>query len=615
MKKHISPPRGCLSLISLVLVYFIFFTGAAAFGEEKTPADPLQSYSDAAAERAEVTTAPSEDSSDDFASLRNDIKKKMTPAPSPTDDDIAELAKVFKDTTPENAIKMTLEECVALALRRNVNIETAYIDRVLQKFNLVTNTTYYFIPNVTISGELKHAYNDTLNTSHTDTTDSISGYSFNRSKDYSTSLNGGPTINGNVPGGATYTLSWGGTTNSQDAYSRTFGGGSSQSQDIGWDPTKSSTLQSDLTLSFSQPLLKGFGYDYSMATSRQANISDKINLLNLKSTIISELTQTISAYRSLLEAKWSLAIAKESLERSENNLKVAKVKVKLGKLASMDLVQYESNVASQEISLESARSTYFSAQLELLRLLDLKPDTVIEPVEKLAINSLPLEYDKCEELLLENSPSYLSAKLDLLNSEIDLMIARRDRLWELDLTGSTSLTGSSTDTDTPLTNTTTLADGRQLQWSLGLSLSFPLFGSSERNLRQAVLSAQAALYKARIQFRKDKEDLLSELKEKLTTISISGKQLETARRSTKLAQQKLQVEQTKLNYGLSSSFNVLSYEDDLVSAQETELSTRITYLNYLSSLDQFLGTTLNTWGISFKDFRKGYEERIKEVTQ
>ncbi len=611
MEKRCLLLRLCLLSLPLILVWCVLFPHSPAFGQDKTVDSP-QNALKSAANRAEDVTPPTHDTSDDFVSLKNDIRKK-TQAPPLKDEDLTQLIKVADEDTPENAVRMTLEECVVLALRRNVNIEIAYINRVLQKFNLVTNTIYYFVPNVTISGTLKHAYNDSLTTSHTDKTGSLSSYSFNRSKDYSTSVEGGPKLRGNVPGGATYSVSWGGTKSSEDAYSRTFGGGSALSQDIGWDPTKSSSLQSDLTLSFSQPLLKGFGYDYSMATSRQAKINSKVNLLNLKQTIITQVTETIRDYRSLLDAKWSLAIAKDSLQRSRKNLEVAKVKVKLGKLASMDLVQYESNVASQEISLESARSNYNSARLALLRQLDLKAETIIEPVEKLAVKTLPLEYDKCKKLLLENSPSYLTEKLQLLSSEIDLMIARRDRLWDLDFTATSSLTGSATDTDYPLANTTTLADGRQLQWSLGLSLSFPLFGSEERSLRQAVLSAQSSLYIARIQFRKNEEDLLSELRERLTTIAINSKQLETARRATRLAQQKLQVEQTKLNYGLSSSFNVLSYEDDLVTAQQTELSTRITYLNSLSSLDQFLGTTLNTWGISFKIFRKGYEERVKEV--
>ena len=597
-------PAVCLSLLLLLF-------SSPGFCQND---DSMSVAADKAAEKAKSSTSPEPESADDYVSLKNDIKTTMD-APRAKDDDLNDLLKAFHENTSENALKMTLEECVALALRRNVNIEIAYINRVLQKFNLVTNTSYYFVPNVTIDGTLKHSYNDSLSTSHTDTKNNISSYSFNRSKDYSTSITGGPTLSGNVPGGGTYSLGWGGTKSSEDAYSRTFGGGGSLSQDIGWDPTKSSTLQSDLTLSFSQPLLKGAGYDYSMATSRRAKINDKVNLLSLKQTIISQLTETISAYRSLLEAKWSLAISEDSLKRAQKSLEVAKVKVKLGKLASMDLVQYESNVASQEISLESARSTYNSARLSLLRLLDLKPDTAIEPVEKLAVRSLPLEFDKCKELLLENSPSYLTDKLGLVTSEIDLMIARRDRLWNLNFDASSSLTGNSTDTDYPLSNSTTLADGRQLQWSFGLSLSFPLFGSEERSLRANVLSAQASLYTSRLQFRKSEEDLLSELKERLTTIAISSKQLETARRSTKLAKQKLQVEQTKLDYGLSSSFNVLSYENDLVSAQETELTTRISYLNNLSSLDQFLGTTLQTWGISFRDFRKGYDERVKEVRQ
>ena len=72
----------------------------------------------------------------------------------------------------------------------------------------------------------------------------------------------------------------------------------------------------------------------------------------------------------------------------------------------------------------------------------------------------------------------------------------------------------------------------------------------------------------------------------------------------------LQNEQEKLKYGRSSNFQVVSYQLDLANAENTLLTAEVDYLNSLVSLDQTLGTTLNTWRIDFKTQRKSAENKV-----
>jgi len=66
-----------------------------------------------------------------------------------------------------------------------------------------------------------------------------------------------------------------------------------------------------------------------------------------------------------------------------------------------------------------------------------------------------------------------------------------------------------------------------------------------------------------------------------------------------LSQQKLEIEQEKLKTGRSSNFQVVTFQNDLVSAQIAESSSIINYRNALTALDTAIGTTLNTWRIQF----------------
>ena len=75
------------------------------------------------------------------------------------------------------------------------------------------------------------------------------------------------------------------------------------------------------------------------------------------------------------------------------------------------------------------------------------------------------------------------------------------------------------------------------------------------------------------------------------------RQVALASRASELALRKLDAERQKLNLGLTTNFRMIQFEDDLVRAQNSELEATIAYLNALASLDQTLGTTLQTWGL------------------
>ena len=64
-----------------------------------------------------------------------------------------------------------------------------------------------------------------------------------------------------------------------------------------------------------------------------------------------------------------------------------------------------------------------------------------------------------------------------------------------------------------------------------------------------------------------------------------------------LAEEKLEIERSKLQQGLSSTFQLSRFEEDLVRAQNAEVDALIDHENALTTLDRTLGTTLETWDI------------------
>ena len=171
---------------------------------------------------------------------------------------------------------------------------------------------------------------------------------------------------------------------------------------------------------------------------KSPRLTEDVNKLTLKSAVNTQVKQIIQAYRTFLRAKWNVEINRASLQRSYELLDINKFQVELGTMAPEDIVQSEADVATNQINLEAAINTYDNARINLLVILDLNKDTLIEPVESLDTQPFLLDEERCLSLLFENQPAYLTAVLNLEITKLTTMMAKRDSLWDLNLTGNYS---------------------------------------------------------------------------------------------------------------------------------------------------------------------------------
>ena len=89
----------------------------------------------------------------------------------------------------------------------------------------------------------------------------------------------------------------------------------------------------------------------------------------------------------------------------------------------------------------------------------------------------------------------------------------------------------------------------------------------------------------------------SRVRQAIHDVDVGRRRIDLARKARRLAQETLEIERSKLRQGLSSTFHLGRFEDELVEAQNAEVDALIGYRNALTALDRTLGTTLQTWGI------------------
>jgi len=272
--------------------------------------------------------------------------------------------------TQQQAKQMTLDEAIALALRYNRTVESAYIGRILEKFNLKVAQDYFY-PHLSVSASIFQA--------HTNRKDTLT-------------TNIGSELSLKIPTGGEFKLDW------------------IQSVIEPWNiPVDGAT--SNLTLSFSQPLLKGGGVDVNMASQVIAMRQEQTNIQNLKVTLIGTVTDVIHTYRNFLLAKRSLEISRLSVERAQNLLQRNKALLEAGRIAQVDIIQTETSLANQELSYHRNENALNRARINLLKLLDIDRHSLIEPVVELEVKEIYLDAEQLQQIAYDNQPAYLKALL------------------------------------------------------------------------------------------------------------------------------------------------------------------------------------------------------------
>ena len=134
--------------------------------------------------------------------------------------------------------------------------------------------------------------------------------------------------------------------------------------------------------------------------------------------------------------------------------------------------------------------------------------------------------------------------------------------------------------------------------SVGVRLSIPL-GDRSSDLRLA--RARAAVRQAARSVAELRQSVDIAVRQAVHEVEVGLRRIELARNARALAQEKLAIEGSKLRQGLSSTFRLNRFEEDLVRAQNAEVDAVVDYENAVTALDRTLGTTLETWNIRVED--------------
>jgi outer membrane protein TolC len=124
---------------------------------------------------------------------------------------------------------------------------------------------------------------------------------------------------------------------------------------------------------------------------------------------------------------------------------------------------------------------------------------------------------------------------------------------------------------------------------------------------------QLQLRQSQVQLSKDLNQVAVDVSNYLVAMRQARGRYRAAVQTRILQQQLLDAEQKKLAGGVSTPFNVVQQQRDLVAAQSAEIAALVDFSNARVALDQTLGATLETNQVSIEEVRTGDDTRTGQV--
>ena len=472
-------------------------------------------------------------------------------------------------TNPPAGRAMSLADCIQAALAHNFDVQVQRINPQISLYNLDAAYSGYD-PIFNVSGS--HSFSVAPGT-YSSIINTISPSTVSDRNSFNASIN--KTV---LPlMGLQYSLS----SSLSETYGKSF---DNSSGNVG--------------LTLTQPLLKNFWIDSTRLNIRVAKNRLKSSQQGLRQQLISSVTAVANAYYELIYAQQNVDVQQKALDRAQTQLDQDNQRVQIGTLAILSVQQDESQVAQSKANLIAALSTLDTAQNTLKNLLTDNysqwHDTDIQPAETLTAPPQTFNLQGSWTKGMAGRPDILQAKLNVEQQGIQLKYSFNQLLPELDLTGSYGYSGSGREFDNAVDQT---GHGNSPNYSYGATLSMPLGNIGPRNNYKV---AKASLQQIELQFKQLEQNIMVQIDNAVKQAESAYQSVQATKQARIYAEAALDAETKTYGVGKATTFEVLTYQNNLTAARSQEIRALANYNEALANLAQQEGATLERHNINIE---------------
>lgn len=484
----------------------------------------------------------------------------------------------------DNAIQLSLDDALTIAMQRNLGLLVERYDR--QQFHLRIGEALG-IYDLTFGAQVFE------NSETSPSTSRLTGESVLTTKQR----------NGNFS--ADQLLPWGGVVTPSFNLFRQ----ESNSRDVALNPL----YASDFDLVYTQPLLRNLGRTSTERGIRIAQLNSDISRETFEQQVASTLQLVENAYWDLVQARKEVEVAEESLGLAQDLHRMNKVRVDVGTLAPLELVQSEVGIATRQEAIILAQQTRDNAEDTLRQFLHFEEgqlwDLPIVPTTPPETPALQPDLAQSIDTALKERPELRNQELQLDLRALDVAYYRNQTLPQLNLTTRYGYNGIGGTIRNPTTGeiiqTGDASDAiKQLRdrdfngWRIQLDFLYPLQNRAAR-ARKAI--ADVNLEQGKTQMTQLQETVRTEVRRAVRGVRTAAQEIESAGASVRLAEQNVDAERKRYENGLSTSFQVLQIQEDLTAARSRQVAAIAGYRRALAEYYRATGRLLAAEGVELDD--------------
>lgn len=479
-------------------------------------------------------------------------------------------------STPEQTLQLSLDEAVKRALENNVDIAVERFNPELSGQSVRSALGYY---DPALTARLSRTSADQKGTS------ALSGGDATTQKTTVWNLGATAPLQ---PSGGTFSLDF--------SNRRTF----STDTITGYNPL----FSSGLTLSLNQPLLRNFRIDAPRQQLRIARKNREISDVQFRSTIVNTVATVKGYYYDLIYAIDNLATAQKSLDLAKRLLRENEIRVKVGTMAPLDVVQAQSEVAGREEGVILAENQLAQAQDTLKSAIFPANDPQmwslrIAPSDRPTAEPLPVDPEAAVRKALDQRTDMVAARKGLERSDISLLYARNRLLPDVNLVasyGASGAGGTRIERDPPfggeIVGTFPGGYGDALSelfgrdfptWTVGVNLAYAV---PNRSARAAAAQAQISKDQAVAGLRRLELAVATQVRSAARGVDSGFKRVQSTQAARLLQAQRLDAEEKKFAAGMSTNFLVTQAQRDLSLAEVAELRAVLDYRRAIISFQR-----------------------------
>jgi outer membrane protein len=397
---------------------------------------------------------------------------------------------------------------------------------------------------------------------------------------------------------------------------------------------------SSLDLSFTQPLLQGFGLAINNRTIRIAKNNIRAADYVFRQQLTNTVANVVQLYWNLVAAISTVGVRKQAVDVAQKLYDDNQKQVEIGTLAPIEIVRAEAQLATAQQALVAAQSAVLQLEAVLKSALSRNGlasagvmDAHVVPTDPIRIPEVEA-IEPIQDLMskaLDNRPDLAQSRIQIDNAQIALTGTRNAMLPTLSAIGdmrSNALVGSQNMLTGPISPVTGLVQnapiadpffvggygdvlkqlfGRNFPtYSVGLNLTIPLRNrAAQANIQTATLN----LRQNELQVQRQINQIRVDVQNALIGIQQARAQYQAAVKGRVLQEQTLDADQKKLALGATTVYQVIQDQRDLTTAAAAEVSAQAAYATARVQLDVATGLTLSNNNVEFDEAKSGHVAR------